>query len=169
MMMSSTEHTATLPIRSFDWSALEASLEQMLEHRALVRLVGPKEPTALDRIADDLSRLQKMLQVLTLRANETAWPALRMLVVRTFRWAIDVTTTLTDLDVETLDRDVTQEEGEIFARQVTAQYLALVDPVFDDVLPHLARGPRADASLHWDVETLRVAVERVILDVYSVD
>lgn len=169
MMQLSHDTTTTLPIRSFDWSALQASFSQMLEHRTLIRVVGPREPSALDRVADDLGRVEKMLGVLALRCNEMASTPLRALLVRAYRWAIDVTTELTDLDVATLDRDATSDEGEAFARHVTAEYLAIVDPAFDDVLPRLAHGPKADASLHWDVETLRVAIERVILDVYAID
>lgn len=168
-MQLSVDTTTTLPIRAFDWSSLEDTLSQLLEHRALVRIVGPREPSALDRVASDLGRVHKMLAVLALRCNEVASTPLRGLLVRAYRWAIEVTTHLTDLDVATLDRDVTVDEAEAFGRHVTTEYLGAVDPAFDEVLPRLAHGPRADASLHWDVETLRVAIERVILDVYAID
>ena len=167
-MQLSPDPTATLLIRCFDWSSLQAGFAQILEHRALVRLAGEREMTALDRVAGDLGRIEQMLGVLAIRANESASTPLRGLVVRTYRWAMAVATTLTDLDVATLDRETTPDEAEAFARLVTTEYLALLDPTFDELLPRLASGPRADASLHWDVETLRVGVERVILDVYAI-
>lgn len=157
----------TLPIRAFDWSSLEATLAQILDHRDLVREVSGIGTTALDALAADLGRVRRMLAVLGDRCNEAGSTSVRTLLVRVYHFAIEIGSHLTDLEVAALDRAPSTDEAESFARHATTSFVGAVDVAFDEALDTLPYG--RGAALAWDLETLRVAVERIVLDAYAIE
>jgi hypothetical protein len=149
---------------SEEWEALDALLTEILAHRGFLRAAGPREPTGLDRIAADLTRVHAVLAVVASRCD-SAGRRVETAVAASYRWALDVGALLADLEVASLDRVLTNAETEAFARRATTGYVVILEPAFDD-----AQRPSAsaeDAALRWDLETVRAAVERTLVAIFD--
>lgn len=144
------------------WSTLDDLVTAILAHRAVLRGVGPSHASALDRLASDLSRVQSSLRIVASRcaADDDGPPTAA--IAAAYRWALEVSTLLADLEAASLDRALAPRELEHGARRSSVAYLALVERTFDA----LPEGTTADdRALHWDLRTVRSAIECALLAV----
>ena len=166
-MMSLSVSPSSLPLSSSagpDFDALDRTVSALLVHRGFLKSAAPSglEPSRTDAVASELGRLQATLAVV---ASFAAGGSVATALVRAYRWTIDTASHLADLEAELLDREVTPEDVDTFARRSATAFLYFVEPAF--VAAGDSDTTSEERALLWDLETARVAIERVLLAIYE--
>jgi hypothetical protein len=129
-----------------------------------VRAVGAHDASVRDRVVADLARVRATLRVVASRCAAEAASAVRA-IRSAYRWALDLTAALTDLEVAALDRLVSAAEIEHLGRRATVGCVAAVEPAFAALSD--TDGSPEERALRWDLETVRTSIERTLVALYE--
>lgn len=164
--MSLSVHTTYAPPSSSvepDFEALDRSVSALLAHRGFMKSATPEqERSGTDAIASELGRLQTTLAIVSSR---TMGGSVATALHRAYRWTFDAASQLADLEMALLDRELVTADVEAFAKRAATAFLCVVEPAFAEAGDSDATSE--DRALLWDLETARIAIERVLLAIYE--
>jgi hypothetical protein len=163
--------SVAVPVRSspfvspvaYDLDDLDGTITAVLSQRGFLRSVMRDEgETALDVVASEIARLQVTLSVV---ASHCGGGPIATALVKAYRWTIETAFHLADLQAELLDREMCSADAEAFASRSATSYACVLEPAF--LQAGDSHTTSEERALLWDLETARIAIERVLLAIFE--